>query len=183
MCPRRAPAPCVTLRRRRGACEAADRRRSVPLSRVDRLGYRAADRRETAVQETATTTTTSITTTTTTTATTATKAADANGAVSAPSYALSVKVLCQVQAAATHESSPAVGTPSDGSSTGPSDAVDSDASGNPSHGSLDNQSSPLVPAHGSGFVWWLFSVSVIMGAAVLLIGAIVRDTIWEPPAW
>jgi hypothetical protein len=111
------------------------------------------------------------------------KAADANGAVSVPSYALSVKVLSPLQAAATQESSRAVGTPSDGSSTGPSDAVDGDASGNPSHGSLDNQSSPLVPAHGSGFVWWLFSVSVIMGAAVLLIGAIVRDTISEPPGW
>ena len=111
------------------------------------------------------------------------KAADANGAVSAPSYALSVKVLSPLQSAATQESSRAVGTPSDGSSTGPSDAVDGDASGSPSHGSLDSQGSPLVPAHGSGFVWRLFSVSVIMGAAVLLIGAIVRDTISEPPGW
>jgi hypothetical protein len=141
------------------------------------------------------------------------KATDSKGAVSASSSALSVSILNQPEIVpsdpsdmagreepATPDSgsvdtlaapaqvtspavTPAVQTPSGSPSIGPSDAVDGDASGSPSDGSLDSQGSPLVPAHGSGFVWWLFSVSVIMGAAVLLIGAVVRDTISEPPGW
>lgn len=38
--------------------------------------------------------------------------------------------------------------------------------------SLDNEGSPFVGAHGSGFGWWLLSFGVIVEAAFVLIGAI-----------
>ena len=73
---------------------------------------------------------------------------------------------------------PTVETPTESSPVGPSTAT------------VENAGGSLSPAVGgssaggpqrSGFAWWLFSVSVIVGGAVLLTGAIVRDAISEPP--
>ena len=138
------------------------------------------------------------------------KATDSKGAVSASSSALSVSILNQPEVVpsdpsdmagreepATPDSgsvdtlaapaqvtspavTPAVQTPSGSPSIGPSDAVAKDASGNPLPASLDSGGSPLVGAHGSGFGWWLTGISVIVGAAFVLIRAIVRDTVPKP---
>ena len=62
----------------------------------------------------------------------------------------------------------------------------------PSTARVENAPGSLSPAVGgssaggpqrSGFAWWLFSVCVIVGGAVLLTGAIVRDATSEPPGW
>ena len=40
-----------------------------------------------------------------------------------------------------------------------------------------------VAAHPAGFAWWVLTLVVMVGAAVLLTGAIVRETIPKPPRW
>jgi len=122
------------------------------------------------------------------------KATDSEGAVSASSSALSVSVLSPPPAAPATPATPAaapaqetsavviptVETPTESPTLGPPTAA------------VENAGGSLSPAVGgssaggpqrSGLVWWLFSVSVIVGGAVLLTGAIVRDTISEPPGW
>jgi hypothetical protein len=125
------------------------------------------------------------------------KATDSEGAVSASSSALSVNVLSQPPAVPATPApatpppapetpaavTPTVEKPTESSPVGPSDAVEGEASENPLPASLDNGGSPLVPGHGSGLGWWLLGMSVMIGAAVLLTSAIVRETIPKPPRW
>ena len=137
---------------------------------------------------------------------------DANGAVSASSSAVTVNVLDQSQEAqpvpptpvptapvpttpAPAVPAPATPAPAQGTSPAVKPTAGTPTDSSPvglSTATVENAGGSLSPAVGgssaggpqrSGFVWWLLSVSVIVGAAVLLIGAIVRDTVSEPPRW
>lgn len=129
------------------------------------------------------------------------KATDSKGAVSASSTALTVNVLVQPPAPAPETPAPetpapatpapapetpatvkpAVETPTAIPPVDPANAVASDPSSNPSPAPLDNGGSPLVPAHGSGFGWWLLIVSVLVGAAFVSVRAIVRYSVPDEP--
>jgi hypothetical protein len=134
------------------------------------------------------------------------KATDAKGAISASSSAVTVNVLNQSQAAQAEPATPAPATPvpavpapatpvppaaapAQGVSAAVTPTVEKPTESSPvgpSNATVENADGSLSPAgrgspsggpQRSGFVWWLLSVSVIVGAAVLLTGAIVRDTI------
>lgn len=79
--------------------------------------------------------------------------------------------------------SDAIETPIESPAVSPSDAIHRDGSGDPSPASLDNGGSLLVPEHGSDLGWWLLGLVVMIGAAVTLTSAIVRETIPKPPRW
>jgi hypothetical protein len=124
------------------------------------------------------------------------KATDSKGAVSALSSALSVNVINQPQAApATSAPSTPAAAPAQGTSAAVTPTVETPTDSStvgPSTATVENAGGSLSPAVGgssaggpqrSGFAWWLFSVSVIVGGAVLLTGAIVRDATSEPPGW
>jgi hypothetical protein len=129
------------------------------------------------------------------------EATDSQGAVSDSSTALSVTILTPPPAApepgpdtpatvtpeTPGENSPdgqseAVETPTDNPPDSQSDAGD-DASEDLSPPPLDNGDSPPLAGQESNLGWWLLGFIVMVGAAVLLTGAIVRETIPRPPKW
>ena len=74
-----------------------------------------------------------------------------------------------------------VETPSESPAASPPDTTDSDARGDPPPESVGDAGPAAVPGHGSWVGWWVLSMGVMIGAAVLLTGAIVRETIPRPP--
>ncbi len=124
------------------------------------------------------------------------KAIDSQGAASDSSTALSVTIVTPPPAAPEPgPDTPATvtpETPSENSPDGPSEAVETpsedspagdDASEDLSPTPLDNEDSPLLAGQESNLGWWLLGLIVMVGAAVLLTGAIVRETIPRPPKW
>jgi hypothetical protein len=110
------------------------------------------------------------------------RATDSNGIVSAWSPSLSVVT-------ATANQTPLIpGGPGGTMSGAPARALQeqeisaaTDASANPLPVSSDTGDTLVVPAHRSGFVWWLLITSVVLSAVVLLVRAIVRTAVPEAP--
>jgi hypothetical protein len=75
---------------------------------------------------------------------------------------------------------PTVETPSESTTVGPSTAPEEDAGAGPSP---DAGGSSAGGPQGSDLALWLLTVMVMVGAAVLLTGAIVRDCVPKPPGW
>jgi len=115
-------------------------------------------------------------------------ATDSKGSVSDWSDAFVVTVV----ASAAEGSSGTGDADFDGAATGPATGEEGEHGGpsNPAVDDADNDSPPLSPdhqspvgVHGPGLILWLMALVVMVGAAVFLTGAIVRECVPKPPRW
>jgi hypothetical protein len=107
------------------------------------------------------------------------KATDSKGAASASFSVLTVNVASPPPEAPATPESPALGTP-EAADVDPSSAATEHVGGSPSP---DAEGTSAGGPQRLDLALWLLTVMVMVGAAVLLTGAIVRDCVPKPPGW